>query len=69
MSILLRVRHREEAEAQAKVMAQLARETDIAVPLRSGADERNKRLRGIPAVGRNVAGELAGTRPDTAAVR
>lgn len=69
MSILLRVRHEAEAERQAKIIAQVARETDVSVPLRSGADERNKLLRGIPAVGRNVSGAITGTRPDTASVR
>jgi hypothetical protein len=64
--ILLRARHQTEAEHQAKLMAQIARDTDVDTPIRvtSGrpaGDERT--LRGIPAIGRNVAGAIFGTNP------
>lgn len=65
VSILLRIRHREEAERQAKVLAMIAREVDPGVPMRvvgtPAGDEQ--RLRGIPALGRGVGGAIAGTRP------
>lgn len=66
MSILLRVRHLQEAERVAKIMAQLARETDgpmrVSSP-RPAGDERT--LRGIPAIGRSVAGAIPGTSPES----
>lgn len=66
MSILLRIRHQDEAERQAKIMAELALMADDDTPMRvTGAtpagDER--RLRGIPAIGRGVAGAVVGSRP------
>lgn len=64
MSILLRIRHQQEAERQAKIMARLARETTGPIRVsssRPAGDERT--LRGIPAVGRNVAGAIPGTSP------
>jgi hypothetical protein len=66
MSILLRVRHHAEAERQAKLMAEIARDTDDDTPIRAtsstpAGDER--KLRGIPAIGRGVAGAMPGTRP------
>jgi hypothetical protein len=63
MSILLRIRHLEENERNAKVMAQIAQETDPNIDLRPSSDDRNQRLRGIPAVGRNVAGAIPGSSP------
>lgn len=51
-------------QQQAKLLAELAREAPDDVPVRgatAGGDER--RLRGIPAVGRGCAGAIPGTRP------
>lgn len=48
----------------AKVLAQFARESGPAVLSRgatAGGDER--KLRGIPAIGRGVGGAIPGTRP------
>ncbi len=64
MSILLRIRHLAEDEANAKIIAQIARETDPCVELRPSSDDRNERLRGIPAVGKNVTGAIRGTSPE-----
>jgi hypothetical protein len=65
MSILLRIRHAQEAATQAQIIAQLAHETEH-TPLRTpshrpAGDEQT--LRGIPAIGRNVAGHIPGTNP------
>lgn len=64
--LLLRTRHQQEAATQAKVIAQVARETDKNVLFRPSSDDKNARLRGIPAVGPNVSGEMRDTRPDRA---
>lgn len=69
MSILLRIRHHAEAERHAKIMAEIARDTDIDTPIRvissrPAGDERT--LRGIPAIGRSVAGAITGTNPERA---
>ena len=64
MSILLRIRHHDENERNAKIIAQIARETDQNIALRPSSDDRNERLRGIPAVGMNVSGAISDTRPD-----
>ena len=64
MSILLRIRHHDENERNAKIIAQIARETDKNIDLRPSSDDRNERLRGIPAVGMNVSGAISHTRPD-----
>ena len=56
---------REINEKNARLIAELALEAAPEVPIRASAtpagDER--RLRGIPAVGRGVAGAIPGTRP------
>jgi hypothetical protein len=44
-------------------MAQIAQETDPNIDLRPSSDDRNQALRGIPAVGRNVAGAIPGSSP------
>jgi hypothetical protein len=67
MTILLRVRHYQEAQRQAKIIADLARETSHQPnppTLRPAGDERT--LRGIPAIGRNVSGCIQGTNPEHA---
>lgn len=65
MSILLRVRHRREAEQLAESIAEIARDVLPGTEMRAAAtpagDER--RLRGIPAIGRGVAGAIPGSRP------
>jgi len=63
VSVLLRIRHHQENERNAKTIAQIARETDANIYLRPSSDDRNERLRGIPAVGMNVTGAIQGTRP------
>ena len=66
MTILLRIRHLEEATKQARIMADIALETDD-TPLRvTSATPAGdpQRLRGIPAIGRCVGGAINGTRPD-----
>jgi hypothetical protein len=69
-SILLVVKHAELDHHNAKVLVQIARDTATSdTPIRSakgataGGDER--KLRGIPAIGRGVAGAMAGTSPHT----
>lgn len=66
MSILLRIRHHHEAQHQARIIAELALEADDGTPIRitssrPAGDERT--LRGIPAIGRSVAGAIPGTNP------
>lgn len=58
---------RREIDAKnARLIAELALEAHPEAMFRPGADDRNRRLRGIPAIGRNVSGEIPGTRPDSA---
>ncbi len=68
MSILLAVKHAQLDHHNAKQMARIAQDTATSdTPIRSakgataGGDER--RLRGIPAIGRGVAGAIAGSSP------
>lgn len=55
----------------AALIAKLALETDLDVPMRPAAGATpagdEERLRGIPAIGRGVGGAMRGTRPDQAA--
>ena len=67
-SILLVVKHAELDAHNAKVMVQIARDTSTSdTPIRTaqgataGGDSR--KLRGIPAIGRSVAGAIDGTKP------
>lgn len=56
---------RKEIDAKnARLIAELAMEAEPGLLFRPGADDGNKRLRGIPAIGRNVSGAIPGTRPD-----
>lgn len=55
-------RHRLAAEHAALVDQALQESTAPTESRSAPADER--RLRGIPAIGRGVAGEIPGTRPD-----
>ena len=52
-------------EKNAQLIASIAREAEPSTPMRPSAtpagDER--RLRGIPAIGRGVGGAIPGTRP------
>lgn len=66
--LLLAVKHADLDEANARKMVEIARETATAdQPIRTargataGGDER--KLRGIPAIGRGVAGAIPGTSP------
>ena len=66
-SLLLVVKHEQEARHAAEQMRRIAYET-ATTPLdnevhrtTAGGDER--KLRGIPAIGRGVAGAIAGTIP------
>lgn len=65
--MLARIQRQRLAAQQARAVARALREAvedgRVYVP-GTGGDER--RLRGIPAVGRGVAGEIPGTRPDRA---
>lgn len=65
MSILLRTRHRQEAEHQARVIARIARETGAIFerPHVGKLAGDPMALRGIPAVGRGISGVSPGTRP------
>lgn len=64
MSILLRTRHHQEAERQAKTMAQAAREAPAHVPMTAAKLPGDPMaLRGIPVIGRGVGGASPGTRP------
>ena len=65
--ILKRLLTRQEINAKnARLLAELALETDTNTLFVPGRDDRNERLRGIPAVGMNVSGAMRGTRPDHA---
>lgn len=62
---LLRDRHAKECETRKRQMDEMACEPDdqkIAKGATPAGDER--RLRGIPAIGRGVGGAIPGTRPD-----
>lgn len=65
-SLLLAVKHAQEAADAARTMARIALETSTTPEVgvqgaTAGGDER--KLRGIPAIGRGVAGAIAGTVP------
>lgn len=65
MTALLRILNAAEIhEKNARLIAELARETDPNIELRPSSDDRNERLRGIPAVGQNVTGAIPGTNPE-----
>lgn len=59
---------REQAQLLRAATEQQAEQGDVPEPAKwratAAGDER--RLRGIPAIGRGVAGEITGTRPDKA---
>lgn len=66
--LLLAVKHADLDEQNARLMVDIARDTATSdEPIRSargataGGDER--KLRGIPAIGRGVAGAIPGTSP------
>lgn len=66
MSILLRIRHLNEAERQAKLMAEIALDTGDDTPIKISSSTPAgdpQRLRGIPAIGKGVAGAIPGSRP------
>ncbi len=65
VSVLLRARHRQEAERQAKQMKKIALEVGMHVPIRTvGARPGGDviALRGLPAIGCG-GGAIRGTRP------
>lgn len=66
MSFLRLLTAQEVHEKNAQMIAQLALETDPDVPMRPSSDDRNRRLRGIPAIGRNVTGAIRNTTPGLA---
>lgn len=69
MSRLLARIQRQELDAQAKAAVRAATEQAgprIASSRSAEGDER--RLRGIPAIGRGVSGEIPGTHPEKAVV-
>lgn len=65
MSILKLLSARQIHEKNARLIAELALEAEPEVPMRAAAtpagDER--RLRGIPAIGRGVSGAIPGSKP------
>jgi hypothetical protein len=68
MSILLVMKHAQLDQHNARLMHRIAQDTATAdTPIRtakgatSGGDER--KLRGIPAIGRGVAGAIPGSSP------
>ena len=61
---LLRDRHARECAKRERIMRELAQEPDeqhVVKGATPAGDER--RLRGIPAIGRGVGGAIPGTRP------
>lgn len=65
-SLLLVVKHEQEARHAAERMRRIELETSttptsLVMGATAGGDER--KLRGIPAIGRGVAGAIAGTIP------
>lgn len=66
MNISLALKHRQLAQHQAEQLARIAQETQDEIFTRpsfatAGGDER--KLRGIPAIGRGVPGCIPGTSP------
>lgn len=63
--LLLIVKDTRLTLALATQLTELSRETDQPMPSRATAAGDTMKLRGIPAVGRNVPGAIRGSRPDT----
>jgi hypothetical protein len=68
VNIILAAKHQELRIHQAQVLVEIIQDLNldnpypqIATGVTAGGDER--RLRGIPAIGRGVAGAIPGTRP------
>ena len=69
-SILLVVKHAQQAQQDARNMARIALETSTSEEIATGKTARGataggdeRKLRGIPAIGRGVAGAIPGTSP------
>ncbi len=68
MNIILALKHHQQCVDQAALMVEIVRDLNlddpypvIATGVTAGGDER--RLRGIPAIGRGVSGAIPGTKP------